>query len=97
MKNTETLIRNCEFKLKCTMAWDDLRKIPDVEDSFRACDQCKKPVYFVKKEEELSYQIYRNHCVAIHPDLSRKIFQREIIKSASKPLLGHVIMKKNVV
>lgn len=94
MKNTENLIRNCEFKFKCDRQWDSLRKLPELGDSIRACDNCKKPVYFVKNEEELSYRICLNHCVAIDPALNRLVFDKDIIKKASRPLLGHVILKK---
>jgi hypothetical protein len=93
VKTPEKLIRNCEFKFKCDKAWDDLRSIPDMPDIFRACDECNKPVYFVSNEEELAFRICRNHCVAMDPMLNSRVFEREIIKSAGKPLLGHVRFK----
>lgn len=93
MRPPPKLIENCEFKYKCDKQWNELRIIPDTDDSYRGCDVCKKLVYFVTTEEELSYRICRSNCVAIDPLLYRKILDREMLKALKKPRIGYVTFK----
>jgi hypothetical protein len=86
-------IRNCEFKLKCPKEWESLKTNDSLENK-RFCEVCQNVVYYVQNEEELAFRVWRNHCIAIPAELGRKIFEKEIIKSASKPLMGHVVFKK---
>lgn len=86
-------IRNCEFKLKCPKQWESLRSNPELPN-IRYCEVCAKPVYLVNSEEDLAYKIWRNQCIAIPYELGSRIFEKEIIKSASKPLVGHVRIKQ---
>lgn len=86
-------IRNCEFKLECPKEWDSLKSNESIKN-VRFCEECKSLVYFVQNEEELSFRIWQNDCVAIPADLGKKIFNKQIVKSASKPSMGSVRFKK---
>ncbi len=86
-------IRNCEFKFKCSKEWDSLKSHESIKN-VRLCEECKSLVHFVQNEEELAFRIWRNDCVAIPAELGRKIFDKQIIKSASKPSMGSVRLKK---
>jgi hypothetical protein len=86
-------IRNCVFSYKCPKEWEDLSSNNDGKDTIRYCGECKKLVYFVTTEEELAYRIWERSCVAIPKEFGVKIFQKQILKSSSKPLLGAVRIK----
>ena len=86
-------IRNCEFKFKCPKQWDDLKSNPH-NANIKHCDTCEKLVYLVETEEELVYKVWQNLCVAIPQKLGEKIFTKEMIKSAHRPLVGQVRIKR---
>ena len=65
------LIRNCEFKFKCSKQWDELltSSSPRAVDSPRRCNECHQIVWKADNEEQLAEHILYDRCVAITPEL----------------------------
>jgi hypothetical protein len=61
--NASKSIRNCNFKYRCHMEWDDLEQTE--KELVRHCGICSKLVYLCQNEAELASAIVGNLCVAI--------------------------------
>lgn len=89
---SKNLIRNCEFKFKCTRQWEDLEAAPTTRfDSPRRCNDCRKLVWAADSEDQLARYILHNYCVAITPELYDRTVvaeHRKLIASSSGRLLG---------
>lgn len=56
-------IRNCHFRYRCHMEWDDL--VATASDTVRHCSICDKDVHFCMTQESLAKAVLANLCVAI--------------------------------
>ena len=63
MNSPSKTIRNCHFRYRCHMEWDDLEDRGD--PAVRHCVLCNKDVHFCATEAELARAITANLCVAI--------------------------------
>lgn len=55
-------IRNCSFKFKCPLSWDDLQTTAD--PAVRHCTKCERQVHFCRDDQELLVHARRGDCVA---------------------------------
>lgn len=62
-RNSDMLIRNCQFAFKCDAVWEDLE--PKRYKKIRFCHTCSKNVYLCEDDYELHEKIIKNKCVAI--------------------------------
>jgi len=62
-RNSQMLIRNCEFAFKCDAVWENLEQKRNKK--IRFCHACSKNVYFCEDDDELRQKIVQNKCVAI--------------------------------
>jgi hypothetical protein len=60
---TTEVIRNCEFRFKCTKTWDSLEVTS--KSTQRFCSECKRLVRYCQTPDELESAIIDNECVAI--------------------------------
>ena len=56
-------IKNCEFRFKCPMDWDDLTET-NIE-SKKFCEKCNKPVIFCETTEEFETAASNRDCVCV--------------------------------
>ena len=56
-------IRNCHFRFRCHMEWDDL-KVTE-RDDIRFCSECSQNVYYCDDRFDLAREIANNRCVAV--------------------------------
>jgi hypothetical protein len=69
-------IRNCHFRYRCHMEWEDLDESGD--PTIRHCQICAKDVFLCVSEGELSRSILLNRCVAIPREVvGRFSFEKE--------------------
>ena len=62
-RNSQMLIRNCQFAFKCDAVWENLEQKRNRK--IRFCHTCSKNVYLCEDDYELSQKIVKNKCVAI--------------------------------
>ena len=63
MNSPSKTIRNCHFRYRCHMEWEDLEDKGD--PAVRHCALCDKDVHYCLTEAELARAITANLCVAI--------------------------------
>lgn len=56
-------IRNCHFRYRCHMEWDDLEIT--ASDTVRHCGICGKDVHLCTSQDALARAILENLCVAV--------------------------------
>jgi len=57
------LIRNCDFKFKCTQRWESLRRTEN--NSQRFCKECDQNIHLCISDDELYRAMKLDQCVAI--------------------------------
>ena len=62
-RNSQMLIRNCQFTFKCDAVWENLEQKRNKK--IRFCHACSKNVYLCEDDYELREKIVQNKCVAI--------------------------------
>ena len=60
---SKELIRNCQFKFKCTQQWELLETTDDIK--IRHCSECNKSVHLCIDDNELIKALKLDQCVAI--------------------------------
>lgn len=60
-------IRNCHFRYRCHMEWDDLDATGS--DTVRHCAVCDKDVHWCPTQESLARAVLANLCAAIPADV----------------------------
>ena len=68
-RNSDMLIRNCQFAFKCDAVWENLER--KRYKKIRFCHTCSKNVYLCEDDYELRDKIRKNKCVAIERDEDR--------------------------
>jgi hypothetical protein len=75
-------IRNCHFRYRCHMEWEDLN-LTETSD-VRYCATCSKNVYLCKTDSEIERETSNDHCLAIPSDLVEK-FDQDDLSPLAKP------------
>ena len=71
MQKVTHMLRNCEWKFKCTRTWDSLLLAkPYIFEKIRYCPDCKENVRLVDNESSLFLALEQNQCVATPFDIT---------------------------
>lgn len=103
MSENENLVRNCNFKFKCTETWESLNHQKNATETIqdgnlvkRLCSNCDRYVYLVENQDQLLFALRDDNCIAISDQLMYPAGRpnNEPLMGRTHYTMGHALIKK---